>query len=325
MSSSHLTWMSVICALALSGCVGRGNVAALESELRLHEERLFAAEQELTDARRETQLARQESNTLRQQLASRGEQGLLPEQAATLNKATGLRFNALLTTGLDRDDAPGDELLSAMVYPHDEEGGVVKLPGTLHLRVVDLAQGDAQQELGSWSYELDESRELWHSGLFAAGYLVEVPWEKFPERNDLTLHARFITPDGREFNAVQQLKVRLPTTELEPPARHPAVGHSTPTKRPETPVVSQVSGTAVRPAVQSTGPRSGAMSPMRSAAYRPGSSDLDGAALPGESSGETLGESLKPRSRDDAPADLEASAPLETSDRWTEENRPRFR
>ena len=121
-----------------------------------------------------------------------------------------IRFNGLQTSGIDRDDQVGHELLSVMLAPHDAEGGIVKLPGTVEFQVVDLAEAEGRQKLGNWTYSVEQSQPHWQGGLFASGYLFEVPWKQVPRHEELTLHAKFTTPDGRAFTATQQIKVHPP-------------------------------------------------------------------------------------------------------------------
>lgn len=202
--------MAVGCLL--SGCAIRGNVGLLENELRIREDRLADAERRLNQTESELQLSRKEANSLRDQLAKGGDSALLPEQAELLNKANGLKFGGLLTTGVDRDEVPGDEILSVLLMPHDGDGGLVKLAGTLRIEALDLAETGEKQKLGEWSYSVAQTRELWHSGFFAAGYLTEIPWKRAPTHPEVTLHARLTTLDGRTFDATQLLQVK-PLTE----------------------------------------------------------------------------------------------------------------
>lgn len=210
MRLAHLTWTSVLTALLIGGCASRGNIEVLESALRQREDQLSDLTQQLKQTAQERDIALNEANQLRQQLAQRGEQAPSPEHLANEFKAVGVRFNTYLTSGIDRDDQPGDEQLSILLYPHDEDGGLVKLNGSLELRAVDLTAPKDQQEVGVWRYSLEETKEAWHSGFLAAGFLLEEEWQKPIQGSEITLHARFKTADGRQFDAVQPLHINPP-------------------------------------------------------------------------------------------------------------------
>ncbi|MDB5338869.1 MAG: hypothetical protein JWN70_4488 [Planctomycetaceae bacterium] len=207
----HQTWMSVVLALALvGGCASRSGLEVLESSLRQQEDRLAGLQQQLNATQSELQISQNEVAQLRAQLAANGEQSHAPEHFENEFKAVGLRFNAYLTSGIDRDGYPGDDGLSVLLYPHDEQGGLVKLAGTVELRAVDLSAPDGQQEIGSWSYTPEQTKKSWHTGFLAAGFMFDEAWERLPQGANITLHARFKTLDGRQFDAVQPLKVTVP-------------------------------------------------------------------------------------------------------------------
>lgn len=200
-------------ALAISGCASRGNLEVLESALRQQEDQLVALQRELTATRGELEVSQNEISRLRTQLAQNGQQAHSPEHLENEFKAVGLRFNSYLTSGLDRDGIPGDEMLSVLLYPHDEQGGLVKLIGTVELKAVDLSAPKGQHEIGSWTFTPSQTKDAWHSGFLAAGFLFEQPWQQPPQGADVTLHARFKTIDGRQFEAVQPLRVKTATAQ----------------------------------------------------------------------------------------------------------------
>lgn len=204
--------------LAIAGCA-RGNVDLLEGRLRQQEQILASMRSELQSTRNELSLTQQEANSLRSQLQGRGEQALLPEQARTLYQASGVSFNKLLTSGVDKDGRPGHELLNVVLAPHDADGELVKLPGTVELAVIDPSQPDQQQTLGRWQFDAEQCREHWYRGFIGSGYQFELPWQTPPQHRELVLHARFTTTDGREFTAQQLL-------EVEPPANAAVAGRT---------------------------------------------------------------------------------------------------
>jgi hypothetical protein len=206
----RLTWMSVLLAFAACGCSTRGDLEMLESELRRQEDLRIEAEQQVTSLRQELHVARNENAQLHAQLRNRGDVSLVSEQVAVLSRVEDIKFNMLLTSGLDRDGEPGDEALSVLIMPVDEAGDLIKLPGVVELDLHDLSRPPNQQRIGAWKFGVDDVRERWHKGFLAAGYLFQLDWQNVPVSSELTLHARLIAPDGRRFDATTQLKVTPP-------------------------------------------------------------------------------------------------------------------
>ncbi|MDB5385356.1 MAG: hypothetical protein JWM11_1002 [Planctomycetaceae bacterium] len=235
MRVAHLTWMSVVAVLLAGGCASHGNLEVLESELRRQEDQMAQLQQQLAVTRNELDVALNEASRLRQQLAANGTTAHSPEHLENEFKAVGLRFNTYLTSGIDRDGQSGDEQISVLLYPHDEQGGLVKLTGNLELRALDLAAPKAEQEVGAWNYSPSDTKAAWHSGFLAAGFLFEETWQRPVRGPEITLHARFTTADGRQFDAIQPLRVK-------PQVNRQLSGKSAPKKvRAAKPVVTPAS------------------------------------------------------------------------------------
>jgi hypothetical protein len=201
------TWMLALALSGLIGCATRGNVELLESRLRLREDRMVDLESDLTSARTELAAARRESNDLRTQLAGRGETPLLPEQADVLYRASGIRFNKLRTGGVNSDGSSGDDLLTAVLVPHDGDGEPVKLPGEINLQLFEPTDTQSMRQIGNWTIGVENSHDHWHRGFLGSGYLFRLPWQTPPQKSQLTLHARLTTADGRRFNTTQLVHV----------------------------------------------------------------------------------------------------------------------
>ena len=204
------TWLPLALGATLAGCAAPDSVELLEAQLRQQEDRLIQLERELSEARRELQVARQDAEGLRVQLTGTGRTGVLPEQADVLYRAAGMKFNTLLTGGQDVDGNPGDEALNVVLIPHDADGDLLKLAGEIRLDVLDLSLPDDKQRIGRWEYSAKESREHWHSGFLGTGLQFRVPWQTPPQSGELLLHARLTTPDGRQFDASQPIRVTPP-------------------------------------------------------------------------------------------------------------------
>ncbi len=205
--SLRQTGMWSLCALSLAGCSLRGNIDALESQLRQQEQAQEEMAAQLAQSRDELKVARRDSDALRKQLTEHRLVALPPEQADVFYRAEKIKFNMLMTSGQDRDGRPGDEGLSVLLTPVDSQGDLVKLAGEVELDLFDMTRPADQQHLGQWKFTLDEVRDRWHKGFLSAGYLFQVDWQSPPTAAELTLHARMSVADGRQFDATTQVKV----------------------------------------------------------------------------------------------------------------------
>lgn len=116
-----------------------------------------------------------------------------------------LKFNTMLSGGLDADGLPGDEGIMAVLEPRDPDGNVVPAVGELSLMVVDPSGG---KRIARWDFTPAEAAGLWRKSLLGHGLHVELPWPGDPpQQHDLKLYARLITRDGRKFLAEHEVTV----------------------------------------------------------------------------------------------------------------------
>ncbi len=203
--------MFVLSTLVIvSGCATRGNVDLLESRLRQQEDELYSMHSNLQEKDQALKSAKREVHTLQAQLSTKTQTVSYPEQTHLVAQAEGVRFNKLRTGGLDEDGQQGDDVLSAVLTPFDASNDLVKLPGQVEFRLYDLAQPKGQQKLGQWKFGSEATSEHWHKSFLASGYLFKLPWQKIPTNQELTLVARFKTPDGRSFQANHIVKIQPP-------------------------------------------------------------------------------------------------------------------
>lgn len=205
-----LTGMFVFAVAAAWGCAQHGDVALLESRLRRQEDRLRELEASLEERTEQLRSVRREAELLRTQMADRGTNPPLPEQTRILAQVRGVTLRGLFTSGLDRDGSPGDEALSVLLVPHDADGDLVKVPGKIFLEVLDLSRPSGEQQIAAWTFDETDRDDHWHSGLFATGYLYELPWPEPPRNSRLTVHARLTTPDGRQFDTSRTIEITPP-------------------------------------------------------------------------------------------------------------------
>ncbi len=226
-ASRGAVWFFVLLALTSTGCGSRRGTDLLEARLRDQEDQLTEMQQQVASVAAERDRREREIGDLRKRLNERGTALPVPEQSEALFRVVGISINTLLSGGADLDDQPGDETLSVLISPHDEQNDLVKLPGTVELSAYDMTLPEEERRLGSWTFEAEKTRENWHRGLAGAGFLFQVPWEKPPSSEEVLVHVRFTTIDGRQFDKTETVRVEpvvnsVPTfTDTAPVLRPP--------------------------------------------------------------------------------------------------------
>lgn len=207
-----LTFSAV--ALMAVGCLGRNRAADyLQARLRVQEESISEMQAQLDKSTSELQLARREADNLRTQLVEAGQPTLPAEQAAVLLRVSQVKFNSMLTSGLNQNDQPGDDRIVVNFSPYDDDGEVVKLPGRVHITAQDPALPEAERTVGDWRFTAEECRTHWVRGFLGAGYQFNLEPQQPLRNSDLVVHLTLETPDGRSFQATHLVKVRPEGTD----------------------------------------------------------------------------------------------------------------
>jgi len=209
-------------ALSLLG-LGCHNNDLVEAELRTRERELRQLRGELTSAEWQNEALSHELQDLRHGTP------IAPELASqtyavrqiTLGRQTG---------GYDREDKHGDDAIQVVVEPRDGDGHVVKAPGALHVEALEITSQGVKMPLSTWDVSPAELRRSWRSGLFSTGYILVLPWQRWPTSDKLRVVVRFILADGRLFEADKDVKIRLvPAAERQlPPAITEPLGPAVP-------------------------------------------------------------------------------------------------
>jgi hypothetical protein len=213
----------VLLMLSATGCIGRrGNVELLEARLRQNQDLLTRHQRTLAETEAELAIARQEANLLREQMANAGASPLPAEYTSSLFQVENIQFNTLMTGGRDQDGTPGDELLVVLFAPYDAHGELVKLPGRIELEALDLSRTEAEgRQIARWVFDPEESRELWRTAPFSRGFELRLAWPEPPEAEEILLHARLSTGDGRHFDASHTIAI-VPPSAASTPGDFPA-------------------------------------------------------------------------------------------------------
>ena len=208
-----LTPAALVLCVAAAGCGATENAAAVRHDLLRAQDRLAAAERQLRDARADLAASEAETLALRDRLSAAGTVvAEAPEQTRALGRVAGVAFADLLTGPLDRDDAPGDEVLAVVLAPVDADGEPVKAAGAVSLDLTDLAAAGDARDVAAWAFGPAEAADRWRATALGSGYRFRLPLP--PGDGDpggsprtLHLHARFETADGRAFDATKAVTV----------------------------------------------------------------------------------------------------------------------
>ena len=202
--------LSGCAVLFWSGCSSRGQLELLEAEIRQHKDSSRRAEARSAELESQLAMARQETDLIRSQVSASGSPVPLPEQTGNLVRLSGVKINTLLSGGKDRDGQPGDDLLVALISPHDQQGDLVKIAGEVEIEAYDMTRSGDNKRVGYWTFDPAQSAKAWHSGFVGAGLQFELPWQEAPSNKELLVHVRLRTSDGRQFDTSSPLKVAPP-------------------------------------------------------------------------------------------------------------------
>lgn len=111
----------------------------------------------------------------------------------------GLKFNRLT--------AADDSELRVYITPTDDDGEPLKAAGSFKIEAFDLSLPD-NQRIGSWSFDVQQSRQAWNGSALLYVYALKCPWPSPPVNDDLTIKVTFTDElTGRSFTEQRALKV----------------------------------------------------------------------------------------------------------------------
>jgi hypothetical protein len=206
--------LSIVTLIAATGCSSFGRRSQNLVELQLREQRV--ANDKLREKLESTQAALSETQkrikTLRESPPG-SEVTLTSGASPAFSSIDRLELSSLLSGGLDRDAVPGDELLSVLATPVDKSGNAVRADGSLTITAFDYALPADDQTVGQWEWDVETTATLWSDGVVGTGYRLTEQWQKQPRSKRIVLHARFVTTEGRQFDATQTVTIDVPARE----------------------------------------------------------------------------------------------------------------
>lgn len=203
--------VAALCAIAvgLAGCRNSTvrRVDSLEARLRDRQASISQLSASLEQAETDRDIARREASILREELASLEPDSQVVHAADALARIDRIEVVPLLSGGLDRDDIPGDELISLLIAPKDSNGEIHRVQGSLTVQIRDISLPDEQQIVSRIEFDAAESDALWHNGLVGRGIRIVVPAPKVMSNDELTAQIRFTDTTGQQFDTVYSLRI----------------------------------------------------------------------------------------------------------------------
>ena len=201
----------VVCA---SLCFGIGCQSAavrrseeLESRIRDHQSSIERLTVSLDEAKSDRDMARREASILRDELAKLQPSPEVVQAAHSLARINRIEVVPLLSGGLDRDQIPGDELVSILIAPKDMNGETHRVSGELSVRLRDISLPDGSQVISQSDFNETETETLWHNGIVGRGFRVIVPLPKTSPGGELTAQVRFTDAAGQQFDTIYPLRI----------------------------------------------------------------------------------------------------------------------
>jgi len=103
--------------------------------------------------------------------------------------------------------APGDnDGVQVIFAPRDASNRPLNAPGSVAIVVIDPELPGAAARVARWDFTAEEAASHYQQTALAKGFRFQLVWPKgTPEHDKLRLYVRFVTPDGRRFEAEHTL------------------------------------------------------------------------------------------------------------------------
>lgn len=197
-----------LCSLCLcgwlTGCDAGGSeyrkVAAENVELKA---KINLLEKELTAVRQERAELKAQRDTLAKIEGSRVE---------AIPKVTRVDIGAY-TGGYNLAGGKGHDSVKVYIIPFDAAGSAIKAPGSVTIKLFDLAAAKGQEQVGQCELSPPQLEKQWFSGAFTFyHYSVVCPLAKIPEHRDITVRLEFVDyVTGKTFSAVKTVQIDTPS------------------------------------------------------------------------------------------------------------------
>ena len=119
-----------------------------------------------------------------------------------------------LSGGYDKDGRPGDDGIVLYIRPMDKDGSVLKVAGTVHVKLYDLQNPPDRNLLAECRFDAQETRSLWFGRLMTNHFTIRCPFPHPPVHDRITAEVTFTDLlTGRPLHAQGVYTVKLPPAE----------------------------------------------------------------------------------------------------------------
>jgi hypothetical protein len=213
------------CWLALlPACGGCRNCDAVEAELRIRELQTKELHAKLRQAELNNMVLQRElyeQRTIVGPPPGPNSWRLPPEVSGSTSRVQRITLGRLTGGHANAYDG-GDDSLQVVVEPRDTGDRVFKATGTLRVEAHESTTEGGGRLIGSWDLSAEQLAAKWRGGLFGSAYEVILPWQQGPTMEQVRIVVRF-TADGRTFEAMREMKVRLAPRPNAPAGRPPEI------------------------------------------------------------------------------------------------------
>jgi hypothetical protein len=213
------------CWLALlPPCGGCRNCDAVEAELRIRELQTKELHAKLRQAELNNMVLQRElyeQRTIVGPPPGPNSWKLPPEVSGSTSRVQRITLGRL-TGGHAYAYGGGDDSLQLVVEPRDAGDRVFKAAGTLRVEAHESTTEGGGRPIGSWELSAEQLAAKWRGGLFGNAYEVILSWQQGPTTEQVLVAVRF-TADGRTFEAMRDVKIRLAPRPSVPADRPPEI------------------------------------------------------------------------------------------------------
>ena len=121
---------------------------------------------------------------------------------------TSIYINPDRTKGGDWDGRPGDDGLVLVLEPRNEQDRYIPLAGPVSVVALDPAEPGQQKRFARWDLTSEEVDRQMRQSDSRQGIPLKLPWPIAPPKHEqLRLHVRYVTVDGRQIETSHDVVV----------------------------------------------------------------------------------------------------------------------
>lgn len=187
-----------------SGC---RNCQLVEAELRFQSDRVIELENQVLLKDAEITTLSTTVLALRDELKERG--NAPPPESIYRNMGLARIALGPLTGGRDLNNDGRPDAIEAVIIPFDFDDDPFKCPGSAEIEVFQIETNGAKKPIGHWMVDEEKLRDNWRVTVMGQGFQIVEPWQTLPVTGNLRVVARFMTLDGREFEAEKDIPISM--------------------------------------------------------------------------------------------------------------------